>query len=207
MRVTNTEKGQRRRQELIDAGAELMRESGPLGVSMRNVANRVGCSLSAMTYHFENADELLEEIGRLNISRWAGRAERIADEAESVAAMHGALANPVDWVLRATLPAGVPLFGHYQQLVAAGSSAPVAKAYHEGRGRLNRALGRLLQVLGVECTAEMIICVVDGSAVSALSEGGDVQETSRRLLGEMMVIHSARIPDGKCSAPIGPCGS
>ncbi len=185
MMVATTEKGQRRRQELIEAAAELMRENGPLGVSMRSVANRVGCSLSAMTYYFENSDELLNEIGRLNISRWAGRAEQVADEAEA-AATHAGLDHAVDWLLRATLPAGVSLFGHYQQLVAAGSSAPVATAYSAGRGRLNRAVGRLLRVLGINCSAELVIGIVDGSAVSSLSEGRDVHETARRLLGEFL---------------------
>lgn len=192
MKVATTEKGQRRRQELIEAAAELMRENGPLGVSMRSVANRVGCSLSAMTYYFENSDELLNEIGRLNISRWAGRAEQVADEAEA-AATHGCLDDAMDWLLRATLPTGVPLFGHYQQLVAAGSSAPVAKAYSEGRGRLNLAVGRLLRVLEIDCSAELVIGIVDGAAVSALSEGREVQETARLLLGEFLPLSSGEV--------------
>ena len=76
----STARGQQRRQQIIGAAAEILRESGPASVSMRNVAKRGAASLSAMTYYFENADELLEEAGRVNIGLWANRAEKVAEQ-------------------------------------------------------------------------------------------------------------------------------
>lgn len=83
-----TDKGARRRAEIVQAAADILRESGPGAVSHRAVAHRVGCSLSATTYYFTGLNDLLEEAGRLNIARWATRAELVAErvDAESVPA-------------------------------------------------------------------------------------------------------------------------
>lgn len=181
----STARGQQRRQQIIGAAAEILRESGPASVSMRNVAKRGAASLSAMTYYFENADELLEEAGRVNIGLWANRAEKVAEQAESGPKPEGREAA-IDLVLAATLPKDSPLLGHYSQLIAAGSSAPVARAYHTGRGRLNLAVGRVLNVVNIDAPAELVIAIVDGAAVTALSEGCDVHETARRYLCELL---------------------
>lgn len=165
----------------------MLRESGPSNVSMRNVARRVGASLSAMTYYFDGADELLEEAGRINIAHWAERAERVAEQAEIGAPPIG-LDAAIDLVLSATLPKDSPLLGHYSQLIAAGASIPVTRAYSTGRGRLNLAVGRVLRVAGISCPPELIITVVDGAAVSALSEGRDVHATARQHL-QLLLAH------------------
>ncbi len=180
-----TAKGQRRRQELIEAAAEILRHSGPGSVSMRNVARRVGASLSATTYYFDNADQLLEEAGRVNVAHWAERAEKIAEQAESGAPPQGHDAA-IDLVLSATLPKDSPLLGHYSQLIAAGVSVPVTRAYHTGRGRLNMAVGRVLRIAGIESPAELVIAIVDGAAVTALSEGRDVHATARGYLEQLL---------------------
>ena len=185
MTETFTAKGQRRRRALIEAAAEMLRESGPSNVSMRNVARRVGASLSAMTYYFNGADELLEEAGRLNIAHWAERAERVAEQAE-IGPPPTSLNAAISLVLSATLPKDSPLLGHYSQLIAAGASVPVTRAYSTGRGRLNLAVGRVLRVAGFNCPPELIISVVDGAAVSALSEGRDVHATARQYLGLLL---------------------
>lgn len=178
-----TQKGRQRRQELVDAAAELLSTSGPSAVTMRAVAERVGCSLSATVYYFEDRNQLLAEAGRANISRWAGAAERVAEEAE----MRGGFASSAeltDFLVRAMLARETPLFGHYLQLLAAGESAPVSRAYFTGRDRLNRAVARILAVAELPQSPELVIAVVDGAAVSALSEGQDVHATARALLTE-----------------------
>lgn len=185
MTENRTARGKQKRRELVEAAAEILRESGPASVSMRNVAKRGGASLSAMTYYFINSDELLEEAGRVNIALWAERAEKVAERAESGPPPEGREAA-VNLMLTATLPSEAPLLGHYLQLVAAGSSAPVTRAYHTGRGRLNNAVARVLKVIGFELPAELLIAIVDGAAVTALSEGRDVHRTARHYLEELL---------------------
>lgn len=180
-----TTKGQRRRQEIVEGAAAILREQGPKGVSHRSVAQRVGCSLSATTYYFSGLDDLLSEAGRVNIARWASRAERVADTAEQepvpVSGTHA-----IETILAATLPTDEEMLGHYLQLVAAGESPPVSQAYRTGRDRLNAAVTRVLQRLDVRWSAELIIAVVDGACVSALSEGRDVRQTARQRLEALL---------------------
>ncbi|HPE11649.1 MAG TPA: TetR family transcriptional regulator [Actinomycetota bacterium] len=180
-----TSKGQRRRQEIVEGAAQILLEHGPQGVSHRAVAQRVGCSLSATTYYFSGLDELLSEAGRVNIARWATRAERAAEAAEADP-VPGSTDGVIDVILRATLPSDEEMLGHYLQLVAAGESPPVRRAYRTGRDRLNAAVTRVLERLGVDWSAEMVIATVDGACVSALSEGRDVQKTARGRLRELL---------------------
>lgn len=184
-RQGGTDKGERRRAEIIDAAAAILREEGPVGVSHRTVARRVGCSVSLTTYYFQNLDELLGEAGRVNIGLWASRAEAVAEavEAEPVPTGQEAVTG---WILRACLPAGEELLGHYLQLVAAAGATPVTRSYRTGRDRLNGAVARVLRRVGSDCPPELVIAVVDGAAVSALSEGRDVRETAAALLERVL---------------------
>lgn len=185
-----TGKGQRRRQEIVAAAAEILLEQGPRAVSHRTVARRVGCSLSATTYYFSGLEELLAEAGRVNIARWSSRAERVAEAAERDPVPES-IDEVIDVILSATLPADVELLGHYLELVAAGESAPVRAAYRTGRDRLNAAVTRVLRRMGLPWTADMAIAVVDGASVSAISEGRDVRETASGLLRELAAATAA----------------
>jgi DNA-binding transcriptional regulator YbjK len=178
-------RGGQRRAEIVEVAAAILREDGPVGVSHRTVARRVGCSLSLTTYYFENLDELLGEAGRVNIGLWASRAEAVAEavEADAVPTDRGAV---IALILRACLPEGDELLGHYLQLIAAGGAAPVTSAYRTGRDRLNGAVARVLRRLQIEQPPELVIAVVDGAAVTALSEGRDVRATAERLLQHVL---------------------
>lgn len=183
--TSTTPKGQRRRQAIIEGAAEILRVQGPAKVSHRAVAHRVGCSLSATTYYFSGLEELLEAAARFNIARWAARAEHAAEEAERAPALQ-ATADQVELVLAATLPTDEELLGHYHQLTGAGTSPPVRRAYRTGRDRLNAAVSRVLARTDIRCSAAMVIAVVDGAAISALSEGRDVRRTASALLVQLV---------------------
>lgn len=180
-RAASTAKGEARRRSIIHAAAAIIRELGPAAVTHRLVAERAGCSLSATTYYFRGLDDLLYEAGQLNISLWSQRAEAVAEEVS-------ALAEPpsdeevVEYLLTATLPEEGPYLGHYVQLLLASESVPVGLAYREGRQRLNNAIARTVASLGLPLSPETVIALVDGAAVTALSERRDVRETARVLL-------------------------
>ena len=182
--VRPTVRGEGRRQAIIEAAAVIIREKGPSAVSHRAVARRAGCSLSATTYYFKGLDDLLYQAGLVNIAIWASRAERVADKVESLEQLPS-LSGRLDLVLQATLPPEGPYLGHYIQLISAGTVAPVEQAYRRGRQRLNTAVGRLLDRLGAVIEPDLVIAVVDGAAVTALSEGRDVHATAADLLGKI----------------------
>lgn len=182
--VATTSRGLGRRQEIIEAAAAIIRESGPGAVSHRSVAKRARCSLSATTYYFDGLDDLLYQAGLVNIAMWASRAEKVADLVESLDQLPD-LHGRVELLLQATLPAEGPYLGHYVQLISAGAVVAVGQAYRDGRQRLNAAVARVLARLGSDVRPEMVIAIVDGAAVSALSEGRDVRATAADLLGSV----------------------
>ena len=179
-------RGRQRRQDIIEAAAEILREVGPAGVSHRTVAARAGCSLSATTYYFTGLDELLVEAGKVNIEGWAQRAERVASEI-AVLAPPQTLDAAVTAILRACLPSSGVLETHYLQLVASASSVSVTTAYRDGRAWLDTAVSTVLRVVGADLSAQLAIAVVDGAAVAALSEGRGVRETARERLTEILI--------------------
>ncbi|SDN40655.1 DNA-binding transcriptional regulator YbjK [Actinomyces ruminicola] len=186
-RTPATSKGAARRRSIIDAAAEIIRESGPSAVTHRGVAERAGCSLSATTYYFSGLDDLLYEAGRVNIALWAERAERVARRVEALD--HSpSLEEAVQLLLSATLPDAGPYLGHYMQLISANTSVPVGRAYGEGRNRLNAAVDRVVNGLGLYLTAETVIATVDGAAVTALSEHRDVRSTALALLRRLVQL-------------------
>lgn len=189
--VVRQAKGWRRRQDIIDAAAGLLREGGPAAVTHRAVASRAGCSLSATTYYFSGLEELLAEAGSLNIATWASRAERVATEVEADPPPSD-IDSTVAVLLRACLPSSTALENHYLQLVAASQAPAVARAYREGRVRLDAAVQRILDVLRWPVEATLVIAVVDGSAVAAISEGRDVRETARGLLVRALTAAESR---------------
>lgn len=197
-RAATTSKGEARRRSIIEAAAAIIRESGPSAVTHRLVAERAGCSLSATTYYFRGLDDLLYEAGRLNICLWSERAEAVAGEVEALASVPDD-AQVVEYLLSATLPARGPYLGHYIQLISANDSAPVGHAYRAGRQHLNDAIGRTVSALALPITAEIAVAIVDGAAVTALSERRDVRETARALLRRFIklsrLLQGALAPD------------
>lgn len=179
--VTRQSKGRERRRAIIQAAADIIREEGPGAVTHRAVAARAECSLSATTYYFSGLDELLAEAGKVNIKRWAERAEAVADDVERMG-VPATLPEAVDAILRACLPADTSLENHYRQLLAAASAEPIAISYNAGRKRLDHALGRVMRRISCKVEPELVIAVVDGAAVTAISEKRDVRRTAHRLL-------------------------
>ena len=182
-----TPRGEDRRQAIIDAAAAIIRESGPSAISHRSVAKRAGCSLSATTYYFDGLEDLLHQAGLVNIGMWASRAEQVADRVEAFKGVPS-LSQRVRFILQATLPAHGSYFGHYLQLISASQASPVKQAYRQGRQRLNVALRRVLRQLDSPLEPEMVIAVVDGAAVTALSEGWNVKSTAAGLLTDLISL-------------------
>ena len=143
--------------------------------------------MSATTYYFDGLEDLLHQAGLVNIGMWASRAEQVADRVEAFKGVPS-LSQRVRFILQATLPAHGSYFGHYLQLISASQASPVKQAYRQGRQRLNVALRRVLRQLDSPLEPEMVIAVVDGAAVTALSEGWNVKSTAAGLLTDLISL-------------------
>lgn len=174
-------RGALRRDALVAATVELLVEQGPGVVSHRAVAARAGASLSATTYYFADLDELLAAAGQEVVRRWAEHARatvaRRAGAATDDGSDDGAVGVLVDMLVDAVLPAG-DVRSHYVHLVGAGALATLATAYAEGRSGLDAAV----DALGLPLPAAVLVALVDGAAVAALSEGRDVRAHARTVV-------------------------
>lgn len=168
-------RGAQRRAHLVAAAAALVLEGGPASVSHRAVAARAGASLSATTYYFADLDELLAAAGAALAATWAEQAR---------ATVEGADAPADELLVRAVLPAGDAqhVRGHYAHVVGAGAVPALARAYAEGRADLDAAIAGL----GLPWPPEVLVALVDGAAVAALSEGRPVHEHVRAVVSRAL---------------------
>ena len=77
---------------------------------------------------------------------------------------------------------------HYAQLIAAAEAPVVTEAYRKGREALDAAVNRILVRAGVSLTPSLVVALVDGGAVKAISEGYDVREIARMLLDSAVAL-------------------
>ena len=173
------------RASLVVAAADLLTEKGPNAVTYRSVAKRAGASASSTGYYFASIADLLYEAGEYNMNLWVKRAESAAETAEGMSKAQ-CRANIVELLLSACMPSGAGVSAsHYMQLVAASESPAVTRAYREGRIRLDAAVDRIIKHAGLkDVSARFVIALVDGAAVSAVSEGDSAHERVRNLLTE-----------------------
>jgi predicted ribosome-associated RNA-binding protein Tma20 len=68
----------------------------------------------------------------------------------------------------------ISIAAHYAQLIASSDAPTVTEAYKKGREHLNSAVNRVLVHAGVAISPDIIVALVDGGAVRAVSEGYDV---------------------------------
>ncbi len=178
-------KAQITRASLIVAAAAIMQENGPSAVTYRNVAKHANTAASSTGYYFDSISDLLYEAGDYNMRSWARRAESVADAAEEME-VEACRDCVVELFLSACMPAEAGTAApHYMQLLAASESAAVTKAYRAGRARLDSAVGRIIERVGLkDVTPRFVIALVDGAAVSAVSEGESAHERARALLAE-----------------------
>ncbi|GHS85615.1 TetR family transcriptional regulator [Actinomycetota bacterium] len=202
-------KGERRREQIVTAATELLRAGGPGAVSHRAVAARAGASLSATTYYFSGLDDLLTAAGARMVEEWVAHARAVHDVVlhDAVlddAVLHGS-ARPTDRdpcpgplvladvLADAVLPPGTDedVRAAYEHLLVAGRVPALTRALATGRHRLDAAVADLLATLDVALPAALVVAVVDGAVVSALSEGRPVRATARSLLVPLLAPSSA----------------
>lgn len=183
-------RGMARRDKIIHAAVELIRQEGPSGVTHRAVAARAEVPLAATTYYFDGLDDLMGAAGEVIVAGWAEHAGAAAERLQSAPKMspHRIAATVVD----AILPPGESseIRGFYEHLVRAGRYPTLARAYAEGRDRLDSVIGDLLTALHVEVDAALLMAVVDGAAVNALSEDRDTRGLAVSLVEKLVRLGS-----------------
>lgn len=178
-------RGVARRDVIITAAAALVLEVGPAAVTHRGIAARAEVPLAATTYYFDSLDDLVGAAGARLAQRWASHAASVAEQVVAPTSTDEQARILVD----AVLPEGdeAAVRGHYEHLVSAGRSPALAEAYAAGRAALDAVVGELLRTLGLALAPELVVAVVDGAAVTALSEGYDTRGRAAVLLRHVLL--------------------
>lgn len=185
-RVTaaSTPKGERRRQALVAAAAELLSEGGFDVVRHRAVAERAGLPLASTTYYFRSLDELVMaavEHGAREELAVLRRAVEQASEDAFVELFLDALIGP-----RGTGSDFDAVLVRYERFVAAGRRPWLGPLMRELRAELDALLADMARRFGRPADPDelaRLVAVVDGAVISALIESHpDPRAAARRML-------------------------
>lgn len=193
MTTGSTPKGERRRQALVEAAAELLVERGFDAIRHRAVAERAGLPLASTTYYFASLDELVTAAvahhAKVELDR--GRAQL-----EELATRHRGVDTLVELVLDQLLGV-VPESGdaeavllRYERLVATGRRPYLRPLMRTLAVELYELLTEIFARSGMTITAErleQVVALVDGAVVNALIEiHSDPRATARRMLRKFL---------------------
>jgi DNA-binding transcriptional regulator YbjK len=189
MTAASTPKGERRRQALVDAAAQLLAEGGFDAVRHRAVAERAGLPLASTTYYFDSLDELI--MAAVEHQGWAelGRGRKqLAEVADPNPDFDTLVELVLDQLLGITPESGdaEAVLLRYERLVATGRR-PYLRPLMRGmavelQGLMSDIFTRCGMPLPKE-RIEQVIALVDGAVVNALLEiHSDPRQTARRML-------------------------
>lgn len=189
MTAASTPKGERRRQALVAAAAQLLVEGGFDAVRHRAVAERAALPLASTTYYFSSLEDLItaavEHNAREELA--AGRA-RLADLSEQQRSTDAVIELLLDLLLGVdSRDGGVePVLLRYERLVGSPRRPYLAPLMREMAVELQKLLAEIFYRSGVEVGAERLtelVALVDGAVVNALIESDpDPRGVARRML-------------------------
>lgn len=189
----STPKGERRRQALIVAAAELLLEGGFDSVRHRAVAQRAGLPLAATTYYFSSLEELVvgavEYSARSELAEMRTRIDGIGEEfggRESLADLIvDLLVGPAE-----AADAHEQLVSRYERFVASARNPELRAVHLRIRAELDDMLTEVLVRSGRRidpAQLRRLVAMVDGAIVSTLVDVvPDPRGAARGMLLQML---------------------
>ncbi|MGP4016780.1 TetR/AcrR family transcriptional regulator [Saccharopolyspora sp. 5N708] len=189
MTAASTPKGERRRQALVLAAAQLLAEGGFDAVRHRAVAERAGLPLASTTYYFSSLDDLIsaavEHEARQELARGRARLDELAEQPRSTAAV-------IELMLDLLLGTGSrdggaePVLLRYERLVGSPRRPYLAPLMRELGAELHDLLAEIFARSDMDVSHDRLlelIALVDGAVVNALIESDpDPRGAARRML-------------------------
>lgn len=189
MTTASTPKGERRRQALVSAAAELLSEGGFDAIRHRAVAERAGMPLAATTYYFSSLEDLItaavEKEGRAELAAGRQRLEALAEQHRSIDLV---VELVLDMLLGAESRSGgaESVLLRYERLVGSPRRPYLAPLMRELGEELQQLLSEILSRSGMPVDRDRLqelIALVDGAVVNALVES---DPDPRRAAGRML---------------------
>lgn len=166
-RAGSYEKGVARRQEILERAAEVFRERGADGTSLRRIATAIGVSHAALLHYFDSREQLLVAV----YEHAESKRDTSGEDSE----------NAVDILVRAAkINVGVPgMVELYTTLVAAALAAESTPSNLFFTDRFARVRGVITERLAQEQAAGTVRDDVDPADMAALfvaaSDGLQIQ--------------------------------
>ena len=165
--------GERTRATLVDAAFNVFAESGFQRLSLRQIAEQIGTSHTALLHHFGSKDALLEAVlehrqelqgpGRSDLVAAKGLLDAVPEIMRANAAMPGVI--QLDSVLRVEAMSEGHVAHEFMARQEAEFSAAVRAALES-----ERDAGRLRPGLDLDVTARLITSLVEGIQLAWLSD-------------------------------------
>jgi len=189
MTTASTPKGERRRQALVNAAAELLSEGGFDAIRHRAVAERAGMPLAATTYYFSSLEDLItaavEKEGRAELAAGRQRLEALSEQQRGTDLV---VELVLDMLLGAESRTGgaESVLLRYERLVGSPRRPYLAPLMRELGDELQQLLSEILSRSGMPVDRDRLqelIALVDGAVVNALVESDpDPRGAARRML-------------------------
>ncbi|GAT14899.1 TetR/AcrR family transcriptional regulator [Mycolicibacterium thermoresistibile] len=181
-----TPKGERRRDALISAAAELLCEGGFDAVRHRAVARRAGLPLASTTYYFSSLDDLIVQavthIGARETRQLEQRVAAVARRRRGAETTADVLVD----VLVGTasgITATEELISRYERYIACARQPALRDIQRQIRKQRTDAVVKVVERSGRAVRPELVsalVCAVDGAVVAALVGDGDGPRATAR---------------------------
>ncbi|MET8422870.1 TetR family transcriptional regulator [Nocardia sp. NPDC004860] len=177
MTTATTPKGERRRQALVCAAAELLLEGGFEAVRHRSVATRAELPLASTTYYFESLEDLIaravEFSGNAELEAMRRRVGEVTHRRRGAEATVELVLDLLVGPEIQDLDARGQLIARYERSVASARHPELREVQLRLRAQLDELLTDVLRrsdrVVRTEQTRRLV-AVVDGAVVTALGE-------------------------------------
>lgn len=170
-------RGERRRDEVLEAALRVLAREGPRGVTHRAVALEAGTSLRATTYYFASRDDLLAQAFELYaaraIARFSAMQELLASTPLSAETAADALAAIV---VGDVVDDRAGLVAEYELALEAARTPSVAPLYRRWERALDAMLVEHARALGSTTPslhARLVLATLRGLEIEALARSDE----------------------------------
>lgn len=178
----------------MSAAAELLEEGGFEAVRHRAVARRAGLPLASTTYYFSSLDDLIakavEHIGMIEVAQLRARVNALSRRRRGPETTAEVL---VDLLVGDLTGPGLAeqLTSRYERHIACTRLPALRDTMRRSLRQRAEAVAEAIERSGRSVHIEMVctlICVIDGSVVSALVEGRDPRAAALTTLIDLIEV-------------------
>ena len=186
----------------MTAASQMLRRSSPGALTYRALGKKAGLPHSTIEYHFPTRDDLLMEAASLNVEVWVDRARKIRDNALRLSPQE--LRDQLPEILVAAVLPQTTDIQYIRTYLLHGlvlaEHQVIVKKNREGRARFDEYVADILEAAECSCLPDVIISVIDGLAVEAVSEGGEFPQDVVEKLRSFVLSCPTMAADAQASA-------